>query len=311
MRLKFLTLAVLGAGVVGCGGGPGTGAISKMDRAALATEAQASAFGSMSPVALYFMSQSLMVAEDSSANTPCPTISRDGDVTRVVGGCTTDEGIRYIGEATYTVAKEGRPYGTVEFSGFGTETPSECGAEGDRTAIEEIRFEGTMVVKGDRNQSELDFDVAVEGNSVDEITCALEDQAVAYVFKGTVDGPLPDLSNESSIANLTASTWNGTGKVGISEFGYVDIETTDEVIDVNTCRFGAISGQTKLTGDREIVITYRGAEQCGAAANWTLDGVDQGELRGVTCSAMGGGSLSAFGLLAVGGLLRRRRRDPR
>lgn len=315
MRLKFASLVVVALGAVGCGGGggPGSDVISELDRANLGTKAEARAFSQISPVSIYLMAQTVVQFPELGDEPPpeCPSFTFDGDRTHIVGGCTNEFGVRYEGEMEFVASSAGRPYGTLSFKNFGSTEQEDCGATGEQASAT-LQIDGTVELKGNADASDLNINLAVTDDQVEEGTCLVTEQKLGYAYKGKITGSVPDfsaISNEEDFANLTASTWNGKGQLGIAPLGFVDIETVDQVMDLGGCATGAMSGTSRLTGEKKVELTFRGAEECGLSATWTLDGVEQGELEGVTCSAMGGGSLSAFGLLALGGLLLRRRRD--
>lgn len=308
MRFKLVSsLAVLSLAAVGCDqGGPGADAIKEMERAPLATYEEAHAFGNYSPFSMYMSIQMFAAAAQDEEENPmgCPKVTVDGRVTRIEGGCTTG-GSTITGSLVFTADEAGSKFGRLELDGFGVIEEEECNGE---VVTNTMVMDGTSRVKGDNTRAEVELDVAVRTSEPDEL-CVLRSETIAYVFNGQVEGPIPSPVDGEQMATQDASTWNGTGQVGIAQFGYVDVETEDQVIHFGACALGALSGSNTFTGEKEAVITFRGAETCGSNATWTLDGVAQGEMRGVTCSAMGGGSLSAFGLLALGGLLLRRRRD--
>src|SRR5690606_12516670 len=298
MRLRIASLFVLGVGLVGCEpGGAGSDAIKDMDRAALASEAEVRTFAEFNPIYVYYLTQAMshgslgeLAPGSEEGRADCPRIVEEGSVRRIVGNCTDDEGTRYVGEVEFAADEAGAPYGTLTFKGFGTEYSFSCG-EGE-TATEvttSSRFDGRAVVRGDASASELDFNFAVTGNEVDDDTCESTQEALAFVFKGRIDGAAPTFPAEGEAAlTLEPTTWSGKGQIGASPYGYVDYELIDEVVDFEVCNEGAASGTSRLTGEKEVEITFRGAETCGASATWTLDGVAQGELEGVHCSAVGG-----------------------
>lgn len=312
MKLKLMSsLAVLSLAAVGCGSaGPGSKAVDEMETASLGSQAQVTAFATFGPLQAYQFPQIYIAAATLAENgdaADCPRMTRDGDVVKFEGGCTNSEGIRYEGSLEIQPDAANPAVGKVTYNAFKATTPNEC-ADG-QTVDTVTTFDGTFTSKGTQTKSEFSMDLALTTDSLSGSGCSVDRYVVGLVYDGTIDGPAPSITGGEASLMQGASTWNVTGEIGISEFGAVTVETKDEVIDLAECDDGALSGTTTLTGLKKAEITFVGGQTCGASATWTLDGVAQGELTGVTCSAMGGGSLSAFGLLALGGLLLRRRRD--
>jgi len=163
---------------------------------------------------------------------------------------------------------------------------------------------GKVAVTGSTTDIQFDLDLKIEGTSL-TAECVVENRVIGIDYQGTVKGAVPTPDN----SGMGRSTWNGKGRFGESSEGVVSVETVDEVIDRGQCLTEALSGSTTITAGHHVaVVTYDGATDCAedSTSTWTLDGEAKGELQGVGCSAAGG--LSAWALLALGGLGLRRRR---
>ena len=119
-----------------------------------------------------------------------------------------------------------------------------------------------------------------------------------------VMGEVSIQSQESEYSSI--ETWNGEGDVYANFAGMasrVHFLTEDEVIDSETCDSEAVSGTTTLsTTAHTSVITYDGATDCATCPDddgdgypddcepdvmvgWTLNGEDQGQISGSSCSS--------------------------
>jgi len=303
-----LSLAALALGAVGCGGGPGSKALAEMDDAALTSEAEIANFANGSALRVYFVALSTQgLIEEVEGN--CPAVKVDGNTTTYEGGCTNADGVKFTGRAVRKLDAPGSTTGSVTYEKFGTEELGSC--ESGSTYTQKSLVDGTSRLGGTATTGTFELDLVIEQTGVaDEGSCVARTERLAYDYKGEVDGPLPDPNNEASL--LRVSTWNGRGRMGMTGLGVVNVETKDEVLNLRVCETEAISGTTTFTaGKNEAVITYDGAAQCTitSAATWTLNGVSQGSIAGIGCSALGTGAMSAWGLLALGGLMLRRRRN--
>lgn len=304
-----MSLAALAIGAVGCGGGPGSKALSEMDDAPLTSEAEIANFSNGSALKVYMVAAG-MRGMASEIEGSCPSVKVDGNTTTITGDCTDSEGNKFTGRAVIKLDAAGSKTGTTTFDGFGTESQGTC--ESGSKYTEKVLVDGTSKLGGTQTEGTFDIDLVVEQTGVeDEGNCVSKTQRIAYDYSGELDGPLP-LTEDDAMSMLRDSTWNGRGRMGATGFGVVSLETKNEVLNPEKCSFEALSGTTTITaGKNEAVITYDGAAQCtpASAATWTLNGVSQGSMIGIGCSALGGGAMSAWGLLALGGLVLRRRRN--
>ena len=114
---------------------------------------------------------------------------------------------------------------------------------------------------------------------------------------------------------LRTITWNQEGHTAsksVVASGQMDIATVDEVTNDTLCASEAISGSTHFTTSTQTAaVHYDGGTDCSeeSTVTWTLDGVDQGEISGVSCSSTASGrGLLGLGL-SMGLLVGFRRRD--
>lgn len=301
MRRRMLSVVALAAGVVGCDGGVAGPLLDKMEPAEIHTAEDMHPWTGASAPRMYTLALTVAGSLQDRADA-CPSKVVDGNTTTWTGGCTDEEGANWLGTLTDVRDAPGSATGTTTYDGFGTLTKSdECDGQFSVRSI----ATGKVTVAGTATEANFDLDLKIEGNSISE-DCVLTDRIVALDYAGSVKGAVPNGKNSAQ----GPSTWNGKGRMGETLQGAVSAETVDEVIDLNKCLTEALSGSTKITAGHHVaVITYDGATDCAetSSAKWTLDGEAKGELQGVGCSAAGG--LSAWGLLALGGLALRRRRS--
>ena len=269
--MRILRIAFLAA-VAGCGGDP----LEDPDHIAGWANA-ASALGvfahAYEPVAIADGEAAL---EDSA----CPSIADDGETVEIGGDCTDAGGDLWAGAATVT-RLDGGGFAVV-LDGFGH--------AGDPDFL--TRASGSVDVArvGDARHR---FEVAlsIEGGVDTEID-----------YTGTVDGGYQG-----------PTVWNGSGVISRDSAaihsGTVEAETRDQLRDDGVCPGQGVSGQTTLVSDEHVVVvSYDGATDCDEAegARWSLDGVDQGVVEGISCAAGGGPGGLAGALLVLAVLFRRR-----
>jgi MYXO-CTERM domain-containing protein len=224
----------------------------------------------------------------------CPVITEDEETFTITGdGCIDAAGDEWAGAAT--IVDNGTTNRTLIAHGYAhIQDPAFRSTTTGSVFIQNL----TEITHG------FDVNVRVEG--------AL---TTRYDYIGQVDG---------SYGQRTV--WRGSGTVSrdgpISPTGTIEARTFEEVLDDSVCSGQAVSGQTVLQDSegRLATIAYDGATDCDAdqAAQWSLDGVDQGRITGIVCAVsspgIGSGSPGALGALLVVGVavrLRRRRRTQR
>ncbi len=281
-RLSLLTTILLGCG--GGSGGPGD-----FDESPGTADDLREWAPSASAPSLYFNAGTpLLIAGLAAEDETCPAIVEDGTTTTYTGGCTDSSGNEWLGSAV--ASADG-----VDYDGFGFTGDVEA-CPGMRATF---RYHGTMDTSAAVSGGGFAIDVTMEGEGYDD-DCAPRTETIAIQYEGTIED------------GGDADTYQGSGVIGSSLRGYVNVSTEAEVVDMNLCGTEALSGTTTITASgHTAVITYDGATDCDEASTvtWTYDGEDQGELDGVSCSA-GGGAGGWAGLLVVAGALviRRRRR---
>ncbi|MGE0788840.1 MAG: hypothetical protein AB7S26_24415 [Sandaracinaceae bacterium] len=221
------------------------------------------------------------------ADPACPTTSDDGTTAEITGGCTNSEGREYVGSAT--VVRDGDDM-TVTLDGYGSSTDDFLAP-----------VTGTyMIAAVGANEHTFDAHVTQEGGATVTTTYAGR-------VTGTWDAP---------------TTWTGAGTFTRDSFlaprGTVTATTTDQVRDNDVCSSESASGSTTFVFEgRSVTVDYNGATSCDddATAEFSVDGVDQGAVAGVTCAAspMRGGAPGPIALVASVGIaiLARRRRSMR
>ncbi len=215
------------------------------------------------------------------ADPACPQVSDDGTTVTITGdGCMNTEGDEFFGSATIV---RGDGALNLTMTGYGHA----------RDGAEVARVSGTFVV-AEVGSDAYTFDVLVESRGG-------LDMDIDYSGRvdGTFDGP---------------QVWNGRGTIsragGAIHDGMVVATTVNQLRDNDVCPLEGLSGFTELVSEHRIaVIHYDGATDCDDdhSARWTLDGVDQGTVTGVTCSS-GGGTSGLAALLLLLGLAYVRRR---
>jgi MYXO-CTERM domain-containing protein len=276
MRLRCTTLAA-GFLVAGCSGGAGDPLERPEDIAGWANESSALGVYSNAHEPLGLASGAFTYPDPD-----CPATADDGSALVVTGGCTDATGRTWAGEAT-VLRGEGR--WDVSFDRFGDD-----------------RFGGMARLSGSFTLEEqgedlhaFDADLERDGGIVSRIR-----------YLGSVAGGYGG-----------ETVWNGSGTVtrrGVTiNAGSVHAETIDERRDDDVCPGEGLSGTTSMTSaEHTVLVTYDGASDCDDddAARWSLDGVDQGLVTGITCSAggpTGTGTGAALLLLLVAGALGGRR----
>ena len=223
----------------------------------------------------------LFVSAELTAGQGCPAMVENGNATTLTGGCTDMNGNQWHGEAR---GLNEVTSGFVEFEGFGTTGESED-CPGTLTSL----ADGDLTLAG--NLLESDFSVELEIVTTGPLgeNCEDGESRIAISYDGTlvrdgVDGE---------------EIWNGRGQFAETSIGVATVATNDEIIDADICDGEALSGTTDVQSDgHTLTISYDGATDCSpeSTVRWAIDGVDQGEWTGVTCSA-GLDSTSDLGLL--------------
>jgi MYXO-CTERM domain-containing protein len=212
----------------------------------------------------------------------CPQTSDDGMLATILGGCTDSKGVAWEGKATIVRSADKR---SLTLDAYAKVNDPDLRETITGTA------EVTDVAPG---QHDFTVDIDVEGGSSKTIH-----------YTGSVEGNYD-----------TATVWNGAGTVErdglVRPTGTVNATTLDEKLDNDVCSGQAVSGSTTITQDDDVVrITYDGATVCDEddAAQWSLNGEDQGSITGITCATSPGKKSGGFiGLLLVALFSVRRRR---
>jgi hypothetical protein len=207
----------------------------------------------------------------------CPHITDDGTTLTLTADCTDAHGDARHGTATVVRGAGGTM--SVTLNGWG---------QGARTT-------GTATIH-DTSPSMRSFDLSLTSAG---------GASTIYTYSGTVSGSYDG-----------PATFDGTGTIErrggvLDPIGVVTASTSAQRIDGSVCNGESISGTTTIHGDgRVAVITYDGATACDAnhSARWSVDGVEQGLVPGIQCSASPGrgSSTAALAFAAVLAVLTRR-----
>jgi hypothetical protein len=235
----------------------------------------------------------------------CPVITRTESATTYEGGCVDEDGNEWFGRATGPAGlgtSTELPTGAIVYEGFGSDQATECPTSMD--GRERTLLDGVVNITSEGGTLTFDLELMYTQSGVLEDCRVDEDMRFAAVYEGT------------AVAEGERTTWNGSGAIGSEVVGVFggrfDAQTLDEVLDDTICEDEALSGRTTITGDDVATILYDGATDCDAesTATWTLNGVSQGEVSGVRCSASHGrASTLVPGAIALAMLwLSRRRR---
>lgn len=231
----------------------------------------------------------------------CPSIVEEDVKVSIIGGCIDEDDVHWKGRATLIDIDRaikasssqtqqdpdanGQPFfATVEYSNFGSLEQRTCDVERmdsgslltgrvelDQLASDNTRFSIELIVK------QMGFDIECQ---------PAHTQAIVYA--GSMINHNPGGSPAKLGVPFTMSgTWNGSGRIGWSHLGRVEVSTTDERLH-HSCASEPLSGETTLRSGNDVaVISYDGASTCDdpGAASWSLNDEYQGEITGVSCSA--------------------------
>ena len=237
----------------------------------------------------------------------CPKKTETGTdtnkTTTYEGGCTTMSGEMWFGKATVKQAQSVSSGSvSVGYEGFGSDSKETCnGAEVVTHGISD----GSVSYSGGPSGISFRVDLKVESESVDPATCTARDSSGGVTYSGRMTAAGGDMDGDG---DQDATTWSGSGRFGSATHGVATVRTDAEVVNDVVCKDEASSGTTTISADgHTIAITYDGATDCKPekTVRWSFDGADQGELEGVECNA---GGASGFAMLAIVGLVIRRRR---
>jgi MYXO-CTERM domain-containing protein len=229
----------------------------------------------------------------------CPAKTVNGDTTTYTGGCTDMDGKPWTG----TAVAVGAPSGMVTYTDFGGTGESTCNATKYPSTF---KYNGTITAVA-AGTAELEITAEIIGP--DETNNCVEHTgtfAIDYTLmqrRGTHDA--------DGDGDFDDTYWSGSGRYGDSIDGAVDAVTTEEKLEDEICNDEALAGDTVVTASgHAIKITYDGATDCDpeSTVHWAYDGTDRGEISDVSCSAGGSPGSALVLVVAVGAVVRRRRR---
>jgi len=247
--------------------------------------------GASAPGAYYSGLTGLLIAgidgvgtgSGSGSSAPaCPTKTTTDTTTSYTGGCTDDKGRMWFGSATSV--GDSTTGGTITYDGFGYDGMATCM---NMMYPQHIQFDGTLKQNiGTTNT--FTVNVTTTSDGVNSMTCVTASGKSAVVYSGSFTPTGADTNGDGT---PDGKLWEGSGDFGNTLTGRVSATTVDELVDNSVCSHEAASGTTTVTAGNDVaVITYDGATDCNtmSTVTWTLNGVDQGELTGVSCHSGGG-----------------------
>lgn len=275
--------------VIACDDGPAGEVLSSLPPAEISAETPPSGFSA--PLVFFASMSPLTYITDPS----CPTQTEEGDVVVLQGGCTDLQGLEWFGRATIPVGMMPSDVtevnGVVMYEDFGNTAPSPCPTA---TTTVRQRSNGTFSLSSNEEVASFDANLVVTTTGVLD-DCEEGERRTAIDYSGTV-----------KVEGNGAQTWSGSGSVGSDAVGRYDVRTDAEVINEEICPTEAVSGTTTVTaGEHVAVFTYDGATDCNpeSTVTWTLDGVPQGELMYVRCSATPGHADTPVALVVALGVV--------
>lgn len=204
--------------------------------------------GLVRPDLLYLISGMLMAVEGGHG--ACPQVEREGAFTVVTGDCTDDTGSVRSGRARI-VTTGGEVRGRLR--GFGDE-------DGLVWGTVRLTTEG---------EPRFALDVRLESSE-----------------------PMTDLVPGSTWLVIDArghrdarGRWTVEGELAAEGRGRVRVRSTNIELDDDRCSHEPLAGRTELwAGEHHVEILYDGAIDCDdpGTARWWRNGVEQGELRGIS-----------------------------
>ncbi|MCH9688032.1 MAG: hypothetical protein K0V04_41765 [Deltaproteobacteria bacterium] len=230
------------------------------------------------PEVLYLMAEwASVTAEPGSV---CPSVHRNGSVDTIEGGCTDKFGKAWTGRARRLRVDGGFQ---IRMKDFGHD---------------KARYSGRVQVFEDGHR--FDMDLVYEGTDLT-----------------SVEGVSPKwLAFDVSGERAPDGRWRGEGKLAADGHGRVKMKASDLAFDSASCKTEPLSGTLQLwAGGHAVEVDYDGRGDCDpvGTARWSRDGVDQGELEGISggldCNPTPSqDSPAPAALLLVLGVSRRRRR---
>ena len=231
----------------------------------------------------------------------CPAKTVSGDTTTYTGGCTDMDAKPWTGTATQT----GAPTGTITYTDFGGTGSDTCNnVEYPST----FKYNGTITASATQPSS-VEIEVIAEVTGPDENNnCVTHTGTFAIDYTLTLRKGTHDADGDGDTDD---TYWSGSGRYGNSIDGAVDAVTTEEKLEDELCQDEALAGDTTATSNGHAYkFTYDGATDCDpeSTVHWAYDGTDRGEISGVSCAAGGSPGSALVLVVAVGAVVRRRRR---
>lgn len=224
----------------------------------------------------------LGAATNQTDNCPIITKSPDGTQMTVEGGCRIvepDDGETFdlTGKIVATIDPATMKATSVEYLAWGWDGAGTC--KNGQPGTSRVRYDGTFSELADGSFSiDLRDDMSIPDDN-----CINHPLTLVTSYDGTVSPPF----------NVDGPrTWNGRGRVTVlgdhAGAGTADVETINELTDYDQCANESMSGVTRIRANgHTIELAYDGATDCDdtSTVRWSFDGVDQGEIEGVSCGA--------------------------
>ena len=218
----------------------------------------------------------------------CPVYTGYDETGQVVGmeasvvgdGCTDFKGTQWLGSNTQSMSKDGNIL--LVNNGFGTIGPSpECTDRNDTLLIHSYTEWSYL------SEDTVEIDML---SALDAVTHTTDSSCMPVEDGLATDVVMTQLTE--MVGDAEQNTWNHVGHAAINSdgvTGHMDVETTDEVTNDSLCTTEALSGTTRFTTSTQTAaVHYDGATDCDleSTVTWTLDGVGQGEISGISCASV-------------------------
>jgi len=205
----------------------------------------------------------------------CPKVERDGAFTIVRGDCVDASGTTHTGYARVSIDDDEI---RVRLKNFGEADGVDAGSVSGRVRVwvgDEPRFSMDLLLRSDE---------------------PMDDLAPGSTW----------LAIKAEGSRNARQEWSMQGELAAEKLGRVKAKASGIDSDRERCKHEPLTGQTELwSGGHHVEIRYDGASDCDepGTAKWWRDGVEQGELRGISggldCSVSGQRGRARFGVVAL------------
>ncbi len=229
----------------------------------------------LSPILLWEASKIEWSLSGEPGEPDCPVVVDNGDAgMSITGGCTDFQGLDWTG--SYVLTSTTEVVLRAVFTGFGVDiTDSACPDVAGRLLMDGLYT----------SEDGLAFALllASDNLAIEPDDCTLVDDS--FAVDATIE-QAETVASDGSTTTVFSSVAQAAMTLPTSA-GTATVTTVEERINGGLCGTEALSGTTTFDAANGLaVITYDGETDCDpeSTATWTLDGVDMGTLRGVSCS---------------------------